>query len=291
MFKKILAAGAVLALFACSSNDGGEEDKKKPNNSSPSQGGGDDISSSSGGPSGPSIVQVDIALNGEQPSILLNTPYYTYSLKASSPEDLTQFWDVANCPVEKQDTKPAKTCQLDMTNAILQQDLTTQYSPLHYDKVTTRINSLTKGITLKEWNLSGNGDEAALGLNVYTDEANIQNMGERGITSLNKIVSFEYKYVGGAHEFRVGSKTEADFWYYEIPATGEITLDPRPEESEYKTITIPISELRGMGSFATNGTPFDIKEATKFLWAVQYKGNANDRGSLVLYEFRANVEQ
>jgi len=287
MLKKIIVASAMLALIACSSDD------DNPNKSSSSQGGSDNTSSDSGNnQGGPSIVQVDIALNGEQPSILLSTPYYTYSLKNSSPEDLTQFWDVANCPVEKQDTKPAASCQLDMTNAILQHDLTTQYSPLHYDKVTTRINSLTKGITLRKWNLTGNGDEAALGLNVYSDEANVQNIGERGITSLNKIVSFEYKYVGGAHEFRVGSKTEADFWYYKVPATGEITLDPRPDESEYRTITIPISELKGMGSFATNETPFDIKKAVKFLWAVQYTGNAqSDNGSLVLYDFRANVEQ
>jgi len=300
MFKKIIAAGAVLALFACSSDDGGKGD------SSSSQGGGIDISSSSLGDissssvaAGPLIIPVDIALNGEQQSILLKTFYYTYALKAGNPEDLAQFWNIAGgCLIEKQDTKPDASCQLDSTNTILHHKLTNQYSELHYDRVLTRVNPLTRGITLKQWNLTGNGDEAALGLNVYTNDSNIQNIVERGITSLNKIVSFEYKYVGGAHEFRVGSKTESDFWYYEVPATaGEITLSPVPAENEYRTITIPINELKGMGSYAASAakdeTPFDILEAAKFLWAVAYssKNTENNRGSLVLYEFRANVEQ
>ncbi|MDR2583656.1 MAG: hypothetical protein LBC75_09270 [Fibromonadaceae bacterium] len=280
MFKKILAAGVALALFACSPDKG---EDNTPTNSSK---GGGTISSSSA-----VVVPIQIAENGEQPSILLQTFYYTYALKANEPEDLTPYW---SCSVEKQDDKPDTACQKDMTNAVLQHKLTNQYSPLHYDRVLTRINPLTRGITLKEWNLTGNGDEAAFGLNVYTDEANIQNIGERGLTNLNRIVSFEYKYVGGAHEFRVGSKTEADFWYYDVPATaGEITFDPRPEESEYRTITIPIKDLKGMGSFATNNTPFDISKAAKFLWAVKYKaGNAqNNKNSLILYDFMGYVEQ
>jgi hypothetical protein len=280
MFKKIIAAGVALAFFACSSDGGGDNNST---NSSP----GGAISSSSA-----VIVPVDIALNGEQLSILLGTFYYTYALKASTPEDLTQFW---SCSTEKQDTKPDASCQGDITNAILQHNLTNQYSPLHYDRALTRINSLTRAITLKEWNLMENGDEAALGLNVYTDDANIQNIGERGIASLNKIVSFEYTYAAsGAHEFRIGSKTESDFWYYEVPETAsEITLTSYPPESEYKTITIPIKDLKGMGSYAASEdkgeTPFDISKAAKFLWAVQYKAGNNNRGSLVLYDFRANV--
>jgi len=290
MFKKIIAAGAMLALFACSSVD---EDK----GSSSSQGNGssssDEISSSSVS-SEPSIVPIDIALNGEQLSILLKTYYYTYTLKSSAPENLTQFWDVDNCPVAAQAKAPPAACQLDTVNTMVQHKLTTKDAPLHYDKELIRIDELTRAITLKGWNLTGNGDEAALGINTYTDEANIQNLGERGLTDLNNIVSFEYTYAAtGTHEFRIGTKKEADFWYYELPATAsEITLTPRPPESEYRTINIPIDSLKGMGSFATNKTPFNISEAAKFLWAVQYKaGSTGNKGSLILYEFKAYVKK
>jgi len=285
MFKKIIAAGIALALFACSS------DEEKSSSSSISSSSADDISSSSV-PSGTSIVPVDIAINGEQMSILLKTYYYTYTLKSSAPEDLTQYWDVANCPVEKQTTNPPATCQIDSTNTMVQHKLTNKDAPLHYDKRLTRIDELTRAITLREWNLTGNGDEAALGLNVYTDEANVQNLGERGLTDLNNIVSFEYTYAAsGAHEFRIGTKKEADFWYYELPATAsEITLTSRPPESEYITKTILVKDLKGMGSLVN--TPFDISKAAKFLWAVQYKtGSTGNKGSLILYDFRAYVEQ
>jgi hypothetical protein len=295
MFKKIIAAGTMLALFACSSVD--EDNGSSSSNggsdiSSSSQQGNDGDISSSSVPSGPSIVPVDIALNGEQLSILLKTYYYTYTLKSSAPEDLTQYWDVANCPIAAQAKAPPAACQLDTVNTMVQHKLTTKDAPLHYDKELIRIDELTRAITLKGWNLTGNGDEAALGINAYTDEANIQNLGERGLTDLNNIISFEYTYAAtGAHEFRIGTKKEADFWYYEVPATAsEITLTPRPPASEYRTITIPIKDLKGMGSLVQ--TPFDISKAAKFLWAVQYKGSAaNNKGSLILYEFRAYVER
>jgi len=306
MFKKIIAAGAMLALFACSSVD---EDKSSTssqgdissdsqqggdgdNSSSSQQGGDGDISSSSAVPSGPSIVQIDIAKIGGNMS-MFNTYFYVYALKASAEEDLTPYWNIANadtCKVEKQDTAPPASCQLPLTGAILQHNLTNQYSKLHYKLITTRIN-VYNGATLKQWNLTGNGDEAALGLNVSENESN--NIEDEGITKLNNIVSFEYKYVGGAHEFRVSSKTEGDFWYYEVPATGAITLSPVPDEDSYKTITIPIDSLKPMGSYATKETPFNISKVAKFLWAVKYKaGSSNNTNSLVLYDVKANkIEQ
>jgi len=322
MFKKIFAVGAILALFACSSIDeekppngggissgstqggDGSSDSNIPGSSqsgsdstyTSSQSGGDDISSSSSGP-----IPITIATNGEQQSEMFKTFYYTFSLKASAPEDLTQFWDIArtdSCKVEKQENKPPASCQLEMTNAILQHKLTNQYSPLHYDRITTRIYvdgaaSMWKGITLKQWNLAGEGDEAALGLNVSEKETD--DITDAKITSLNKVASFEYKYAGGAHELRLGSKENGDFWYYEVKNATPVNISA-PESIVYTTVTIPISELKGMGSYAASDskeeTPFDISKVAKFLWAVKHKGNEqNDKGSLVIYDFRANIEQ
>jgi len=322
MFKKIFAVGALLALFACSSI---EEEKSSSSNqgggdgissstqgggdgtSSGSQGGGDDISSGSQGggddissssvPSGPSIVSKVIASNGDQVSEIFKTYHYTFTLKANASEDLTPFWDIAktdSCKVEKQETRPPTTCQLDMTNAILQHKLTNQYSPLHYDRVTTRIYvdgsaSMWKGITLKQWNLKGEGDEAALGLNVSENEKD--DMTDAKITDLNKVISFEYKYAGGAHEFRLSSKENGDFWYYEVKDATPVNLSAA-DSIVYTTVKIPVSELKGMGSYAKDETPFDISKVAKFMWAVKYTGNAqNDKGSLVLYDFRASVQQ
>jgi len=330
MFKKIIAVGAVLALFACSSIEeekppvggtssgstqggGGSSNSNNPGSSqsgggdssdsntptgSSQSGGGNDISSSSV-PSGPSIRSIVIASNGDQVSEIFGTFHYTFSLKANESEDLTPFWDIArtdSCKVEKQDTRPPATCQLDMTNAILQHKLTNQYSTLHYDRVTTRIYvdgeaSMWKGITLKQWNLKGEGDEAALGLNVSENETD--DITDAKITSLNNVISFEYKYAGGAHEFRLSSKENGDFWYYEVDATPlDISSTEALKTIQYTTVKIPISELKGMGSYATNETPFDISKVAKFMWAVKYTGNAqNDKGSLVLYDFRASVQQ
>ncbi|MCL1956057.1 MAG: hypothetical protein FWF63_01920 [Fibromonadales bacterium] len=324
MFKKIFAIGVVLALSACSSIDedtqggggissgstqggGGSSSSSIQgggNTSSDStQGGGDDISSSSEGggdisSSSAGIASVTIATNGEQSSEMFKTFHYTFSLKASAPEDLTPFWNVAGgCSVEKQDAAPDASCRLDMTNAILQHKLTNQYSPLHYDRITTRIYidgspSMWKGITLNQWNLTGEGDEAALGLNVSEKETD--DITDAGITSLNKVVSFEYKYAGGAHEFRLGSKKNGDFWYYEVKNATPVDRSA-PESIQYTTVKIPISELKGMGSYAASDskeeTPFDISKVAKFLWAVKHKGNAqNDKGTLVLYDFKAYLE-
>jgi len=317
MFKKIIAAGAVLALFACSSIDeekssnssqgggnssspqgGGEGNSSSPQgggNSSSPQGGG--ISSSSV-PSGPSIVPIIVASNGDQVSEIFKTYHYAFTMKGSVNEDLTPFWDIArtdSCKVEKQDNKPPTSCQLDMTNAILQHKLTNQYSPLHYDRVTTRIYidgsaSMWKGITLKQWNLTEKGDEAALGLNVSENETD--DITDAKITSLNKVISFEYKYAGGAHEFRLGSKNNGDFWYYEVKKATPIDLSA-PESILYTTVTIPVSELKGMGSYANEEASFDISKIAKFMWAAKYDeaNSSNNKNSLLLYEFKATVEQ
>jgi len=297
MFKKILAAGAVIALFACSTNNEEKSNAgKEPGTPGSSQQGGNETSSSSG-VSGPSVVTKIIANNGEYLSFF-KTYHYVFSLKASANEDLTQFW---KCSTEKQDTKPdLESCQLTDkrdADAMLQHNLTNQYSPLHYMLITTRINPLNKGATLKQWNLKGAGDEVALGLNV-SENNETNDLKDEGITDFNNVISFEYKYIGGAHEFRISSKTEGDFWYYEVPATANnIVLSPVPEEEEYKTITIPIKDLKGMGSFAAGAgkgeTPLDISQTSKFLWAVKYSAeNAeNNKNSLVIYDFKAYVEQ
>jgi len=320
MFKKIIATGAMLALFACSqidstinetnnatiiyssssqdvvvnvSSSSSEQVIVDVSSSSSEQEIGDLSSSSS--EDKPSIVTIPIAsLTADKSSEMFGTYAYVFTLKADSTEDLSPFWNVeGGCSVEKQDTKPAGTCQLPTTNAILQHNLTNQYSKLHYQARYSRVDAITKANALYKWNLTGEGDEAALGLNVDSNE--VKNIEEMGITALNNIVGFEYKYAGGAHEFRIVSKTNDDFWYYEVPETPITTIDltaspvvPVPE-SDYKTIVIPINELKGMGSYAE--TPFDISKAAKFLWAAKYNaGNEkNNKNSLVLYDFNAHV--
>jgi len=321
MLKKIIAAGAMLSFFACSSID---DTINETNNatiiySSSSQGVVANVSSSSeqvtdisssseqetdvsssseqeigdisssSSEEKPSTVTIPIAsLTADKSSEMFGTYAYVFALRADSAEDLSPFWNVAEgCSVEKQDTKPDAKCQLDMTNAILQHSLTNQYSKLHYQAKYSRVNSITRANALYRWNLTGAGDEAALGVNVDSNE--VKNIEEMGITALNKVVDFEYKYSGGAHEFRIVSKTNSDFWYYEVPAT-QNAIDTLPvAESEYVTITIPISDLKGMGSYAD--TPLDISKAAKFLWAAKYKADneKNNKNSLVLYDFNAHA--
>jgi len=286
MFKKIIVASAAFALFACSSSDDTAV-------SSASQGGSGNISSSSH----VEIVKIPIAsLNGDAKSEMFGNYAYVFALKEGIDEDLTPFWDVANgCSVEKQDSKPPSTCELDMTNAILQHNLTNQYSKLHYQTKYSRVNSLTRANALNKWNLTGNGDEATLGLNV-SDDVPPKDMADVGITDLNNIAAFEYRYAGGAHEFRIVSKTDNDFWYYEVQASTTDELEIPIDESAYKTIIIPISELKGMGSYAANEekeeTPFDISKAAKFLWSVKYNAaNAtNNKGTLAIYDLKAQLK-
>jgi len=269
MLKKIIAASiAVLAFIACSNEN---ENNNSPG-SSPSQGG---TSSSSA----PEVLEpVLIANLGAQGglSALFNTYPYGYTLKANKDEDLTQFW---SCPTEAQDTKPPITeCELDKTNAILQNYLTTQSAPLHYiiNNLST-ANPSQRAIKLDRYNLTTAGDQAALGLNVSTDE--ISSIEEIGINALNGVVAFSYNYAGGAHKFRI-AVSDADFWYADIPS--------QEGEGEVK---IYVKDLKGMGSLVE--TPFDIGKATKFLWVVEYDASkpANNTGSLLVYLFNALIKR
>jgi hypothetical protein len=304
MFKKIIAASAVLALFACSSGDDGFV-----NPSSSSEQGSSNGDSSSGGTSGDNSSSSNISDEGSSSSIagedssssvasvipvqivgttkqsqIFKTYYYGYTLKANSPEDLEQFWDVqdtVNCPTAKQTTKPPATCQLDSTETILRNKLTNQDAALHYDIPFTRLSTTRGYAELKEYILKEDGDQAALGLNVYTDDNNPKNIGELGKSELDGVIAFAYRYAGGAHIFRLVSKKDSDFWYKEVPAT--------PSKTDTATIKIQTSELAGTGSLAT----FDISKVAKFLWVVEYDSatTSKNEGSLRIENLNAEVEQ
>jgi len=273
MLKKIIVASAImLAFIACSSDD----NSPSTSNSSPSQG---TPSSSSVEVLEPVLIS-NLGKSGGL-SELFNTYPYGYTLKANSNEDLTPFW---SCPTEEQQTKPdIVACELDKTNAILQNYLTTQAAPLHYiinNMVTA--NPVQRAIKLDRYNLTGAGDQAALGLNVSDDDKSIEDI---ETDALNGIIAFTYNYAGGAHKFRI-AVNDADFWYANIPA--------QEEEGE---IRINVKDLKGMGSFAASDdkaeTPFDIGKAAKFLWVVEFDEAipANNTGSLLVYYFSALIKQ
>jgi len=275
MLKKITLASIALAFIACSS----ENNNSNTSGSSPSQGG---TSSSSAEVLEPVLIS-DLGKSGGL-SMLFNTYPYGYTLRDSKDEDLTPFW---SCPTEAQETKPPITaCELDKTNAILQNYLTTQAAPLHYiinNQLTE--NPVQRCIKLDRYNLTGQGDQAALGINVSSDE--ISNIEQVGINALNGMIAFSYNYAGGAHKFRV-AVNDADFWYADVPA--------QAAEGE---VRINVKDLKGMGSFAANEeegkgeTPFDIGKATKFLWVVEYDAtnSANNSGSLLVYLFNALIKK
>jgi len=309
MLKKIIAAGAVLAFFACTSIDDLINETNQANEannvanvivpSSSSQGNitisssssleqsSNSGNSSSSEEAGSSDSSIPIAsLIADKKSVMFGTYAYVFTLKEGQEEDLTPYWNVdGGCSVEAQETKPADTCQLPTTGAILQHNLTNQYSPLHYQSKYARVNSSTRVNTLYQWNLTKEGDEATLGVNVYEGDSVVQSIGDLKITALDSIVAFEYKYAGSAHEFRIVS-TDTDFWYYEVPSSAkpDITLT---NEDEYQTVVIPIKDLKGMGSFDET-TPFDISTTTKFLWAAKYKeGASTNKGSVAIYDLNA----
>jgi len=303
MLKKMIAATAVLALFACSTDD---PPPSTPGPSSPSlYSSSSNVSSSSVAISSsseeikPSIVQVTIAsLNGDAKSEMFGTYNYVFALKAGLNEDLKPFWNIAGgCSAEASQAEPPSTCQLPMDNAILQHNLTNQYSELHYKTKFSRVGeSMMRANALNKWNLTGNGDEATLGLNV-SDDTPVKDIGDLGKTDLNNIVAFEYQYAGGSHEFRIVSKTDNDFWYYEVPASTADEINIPFPESAYKSIIIQISDLKGMGSYAgigeTAGVPFDISKAAKFLWSVKYNAanEKNNKGSLGVYSLKAHIQK
>jgi hypothetical protein len=252
MFKKIpavLAVFAIFALFSCSSDDPSGE----PSSSS---GGG---SSSSDGSSGPVTAYIASFNNAKS---IFDTYGYGYTLKAGEAEDLTQFWDVSEeCPIGEQTSAPPATCELDKTNAILQNTLTNQYSDLHYKVDLVNLGYPNYGIELKQYKLSEEGDQAALGLDV--GEA------PKDISLINGITEFVYRYWGGAHSFRVLTSSEEDFWAFQVGASTD-TVD----------VTISLDKFKGMGSL--EGSPIDISKAKKFLWVVEYSEGASNTGTLLI---------
>ena len=307
MLKKIIAAGAIFALFACSGkdNDNFEENSSSSQNGAiiPSSSSQEEVVASSSSleeissssepepDPGPQIEPIKIASFNNKPSELF---YYKdnygfgFTLKASAKEDLTQFWDTDNsaCPITAQQSKP-KNCELKdkKVDAILQNTITNQYSDLHYDVVIK--DDFISRIGLDSYNLKASGDQAALGLNVGygTDEG--KTIGELSaakpdLTKLSDIDNFAYIHKGGVHRFRAVASKDADFWEYKVPAS-----------ADFDVIVIPLSELKGMGSFAGSGagdgTPFDVSKVTKFLWVVEYdsKVSENNQGSLLVASFEA----
>jgi hypothetical protein len=293
MFRKIITASAVALFFACSSDDNSSSNGNNTSSSSEQGGSGDSSSSNVSGDNNSSssatseISTVTIIGTGKL-SLIFNTYLYGYTLKADSPEDLEQFWDTENCPTGKQTTKPDASCQLDSTNTILRNKLTTLDAALHYDVPFTRVSTTRGYVELREYILTEDGDQAALGLNVYQEDNNPKNIEDLKMDNLNGTTAFIYKYAGGAHSFRAVSKKDSDFWYKEAPATQSIT--------DTATIRITVSELAGMGSFAENEgkeeTAFDISQVAKFLWVVPYdsKTESKNRGSLRIESLSAETQ-
>jgi hypothetical protein len=305
--KAILAslASAALALLACSSDDGGSNG---PANSSPS---GENISSGGSGSSssaGPAKVTIASFPNNSK-SELLGTYPYGYTLKEGEKEDLEQFWktDLSDCPLEVPSPPSASNekcgdkwfsplthkcvndavesiCEKNKENAILQNELTNHYSPLHYVIDKFPIQYPNYAIKLVDYKLTAEGDQAALGLNVGEGANEGKTIEDMNITALNGTAAFTYKYEGGAHSFRLAS-TDADYWFYDAPAKAEMF-----------EITIQVSDLKGAGVFAPEegseeSVPFDLSKVAKFLWAVEYSTeNAANTGSLLIDDLKAVLE-
>ncbi|MCL2283524.1 MAG: hypothetical protein FWC26_09440 [Fibromonadales bacterium] len=311
MLKKIIAVSAMFALFACSGTDNDDPEPQSSSGgdvgeissssldngelaSSSSLDNAELSSSSSEGPTGPQIFEVSIATFNNLPSELFKSynsagPYpYAFTLKDSKNEDLTQFWEVSDpdCPTTSQTAVPPEKCrllELQATDAILQNTITNQHSALHYDAVLknavgTAANARA-AVQLKEYSVKAAGDQAALGLNVGDGSNEGKTIKQLSITELDGITQFIYLRKGGAHTFRA-AKNDEDFWQYEVPAT-----------TDTAAIVIPVDELEGMGSFAAEGTTFDVSEISKFLWVVEYdaKTPAKNEGSVMVLRFRAQV--
>ena len=280
MLKKLIMASAILALFACSS------DNDDPPAVGPSSSGTGNVSSSSG-----TFVLVKDTITVEVHSFrgaseIFKTYPYSYTKKGGVDEDLTLFWD-PSCPLDTGNDAPGANCELDKTNAMLQNKLTSQYASLHYIIDKINLGYPNEAIELKSYNLTEPDDQVALGMNVYTDAEGLKNIEELGIANFNTMISFFYKYWGGAHEFRAVSKTDDDFWYYKAGA-----------KQDTSDVIIPISNLIGMGSFAadeeagTGATPFDISKVAKFLWVIDYEDESgSNKGSLLIDYLRTRVER
>ena len=299
MLKKLIVASAAFALFACSDDNGGgglenpnlssSIDLGEPSSSSieadtPSSSSEDiEISSSSSeedvssGSSEVVLVEKLIAgFNKPASSEIFGTFPYGYTLKASKPEDLTLFWDIddPDCPVEAQTKAPPSKCELDKTDAILQNTLTNQDAELRYKIDGTnegKISNFSWGIILLDYNLTKAGDQAALGLDAGA--------APNDISLIGAAKGFNYRYKGGEHEFRAVTGNDNDFWYITVPAS-----------EDFGTATILANDFAGMGSL--DGAPFDISKVKKFLWVVEYsKTESKNQGTLLIDYLNALMEQ
>ncbi|MDR3001037.1 MAG: hypothetical protein LBU89_07220 [Fibromonadaceae bacterium] len=301
MLKKLIVASAVLALFfACSSDDGGDPPKGGETSSSSEGNGGNNggnSSSSSLDTPEPVISEIFISRFRTATAAINAEPFktypYSYTQRGGVDEDLRQFWNVhlEECPIRGAVEDDAKapdlaTCQVeDRSDAVLQNTLTNRYSPLRYKIDGVSLGYPEQGIEMKEYNLKGTGDQAALGLNVDIAEPPVKNIGELGNKEIDGTIAFLVKYRGGAHEFRIVSKEDGDFWYYEIPASTEII-----------TIEIPVGELKGMGTFISEDDvvkPFNVEEIAKFLWVVEYKDDnpGYNTGTLLIDDLLVKVKR
>jgi hypothetical protein len=286
MFKKLVAACAVFAFFACSSDDktdSGEVSSSSTGDSSSSLGGGGSSSSSEVSSSSEPGIQtktINVALFDGAASIF-GTYAYSYTLKGGEKENLKDYWLVDDdCPTEVLPIPPATSvpapaakCLLDKPDAILQNILTNQHSELHYKIDGFPLpGTLYKVIKLEEYNLQEAGDQAALGVDVGTSEG-------KTIEAIAGTIEFFYKYQGGAHEFRAVTSDSSNFWVAKVPAS-----------ADYVDVHIPFSDFEGMGDFAANedegieATPFDLSQVEKFLWVLEYDAveEANNTGSLAI---------
>jgi hypothetical protein len=288
MLKKLIATSAVLAFFACTSDNPTDGNPSSSSQSGTDQSSSDGGSSSSSEPEGPIIEETKILIasfNGGNAgkSPIFNTYGYGYTMKAGEEENLKQFWkmDDPDCPTTKQSNTPPSKCELDKTNAILQNKLTSKGAPLHY-KVDEIGAYPQYAIVLQGYNLTEEGDQAALGLNVGADEDEGKSIGELNNHKIDGAIAFTYKYSGGAHIFRAAASDE-NFWYKEIPAVTD-TVD----------VKVYVRDFAGMGSFAGEegeDTPFDLSQVAKFLWVVEYNEEGTNQGSLLIDDFNAVVER
>ncbi len=289
MFKKMIAVGAVSMFFACSGSDDESENPGQPSSSSLTG------TSSSSAIAVIDTIPVTVSAFNAAASQTFGTYPYGFTKKGEDEEDLTAFWDIGNleldCLEAAIDTVPPPACELDKTNAMLQNKLTNQYSALHYVINGFSIGYPNQAIKLTSYNLTEEGDQAALGIDLGADAnkgKNLEELGEAKSQLFDGTVAFAYRYWGGAHEFRAVSKNDDDFWVFSVPA--------KTDTSEVK---IFLDQFEGMGSFAADeeggieGEPFDILKVAKFLWVVEFDTEVpgNNQGSLLVDYLNALVER
>jgi len=321
MLKKIIAAGAVCAFFACS----GKDNDDFGGNSSSSQGEGNTvipsssskngennavssssseygISSSSSAP-GPQIESITIVTFDKGATSPIfgsnNISPYGFALSGGVNEDLTKFWDmttmlpdtvnaagdsIPKCPMKSQQSKPKSGCELvekKAAEAILQNTITNQYADLHYDIVVKE--------NIDDWISRG-------GLIKY----NVKASGDQAALGLNvgygsnegkTIEELGITKLNGIDNFVYSRKGGAHKFRAVANRDNDFWEYEVPASNEsFADIEIPLKELKGMGSFAAGeGTPFNISKVAKFLWVIEYdsKTPANNTGSLWVSGFKA----